>query len=70
MRKLNPDERRAIVLAALQTNANLSELARRYGISRQRVYQLLKDAMIDPRGKLLEAERETEFRRRVQELVG
>ena len=68
--KLTPDERRAIVMAALERNANVSELARRYGIRRQRVYQLLEDAMLDPRERLREAEREVAFRRRVKELVG
>ncbi len=68
--KLTPDERRAVVMAALEPNANISEIARRYGIRRQRVYQLLEDAMIDPTEKLREAEREVAFRRRVKELVG
>ena len=68
--KLTPDERRAIVLAALEHDANVTELARRYGVSRARIYQLLESATIDPRGELLEAQREAEFRRRVQELVG
>jgi hypothetical protein len=49
---------------------NISELARRYGIRRQRVYQLLEDATIDPKGQLREAERELAFRRRVKDLVG
>jgi transposase-like protein len=57
-------------LAALEPNANISEIARRYGIRRQRVYQLLEDAMIDSKEKLWEAEREVAFRRRVNELVG
>ncbi len=68
--KLTPDERRAIVMAALEHNANVAELARRYGIRRQRVYQLLENAITDPKGKLREAEREVAFRRRVKELVG
>ena len=68
--KLTPDERRAVVMAALEPNANISEIARRYGVRRQRVYQLLEDAMIDPKEKLWEAEREVAFRRRVKELVG
>ena len=68
--KLTPDDRRAIVLAALDHNANITELARRYGVSRARIYQLLESAVIDPRGKLYEAQREAEFRRRVKELVG
>jgi hypothetical protein len=32
------------------------------------VYQLLGNALIDPKGKLREAEREAEFRRRVVQL--
>jgi transposase-like protein len=68
--KLTPDERRAVVMAALEHNANISEIARRYSIRRQRVYQLLEDAMLDPRERLREAEREVAFRRRVKELVG
>ena len=68
--KLIPDERRAVVLAALEHDVNISELARRYGIRRQRVYQLLEDATIDPKGQLRETERELAFRRRVKDLVG
>ncbi len=68
--KLTVDERRTVVMAALEPDANMSEIAHRYGIRRQRVYQLLESAMIDPKGKLREAEREVAFRRRVQELVG
>jgi transposase-like protein len=68
--KLTSDERRAVVMAALESNANISEIARRYGIRRQGVYQLLENAVSDPKGKLREAEREVAFRRRVRELVG
>ena len=68
--KLTVDQRRAVILAALEPNANMSEIARRYGIRRQRVHQLLRDAMTDPKEKLWEAEREAAFRRRVWELVG
>jgi transposase-like protein len=64
-RKLAPDERRA----ALQFDSNKSEIARRYGISRSRLYQILGSAMTDPKGKLREAEREVAFRRRVLELT-
>ena len=66
--KLTPEERRAVVMAALQPNANISEIARRYSIRRQRVYQLLEDVLLDPKGKLMEAEREAQFRRRVWDL--
>jgi transposase-like protein len=67
--KLSPDERRAIIWAALQPNANKSEIARRYGVSRSRVYQLLETAMTDRKSKLRDAEREVAFRRRVLELT-
>ena len=68
--KLTPDKRRAVVLAALEHDVNISELARSYAISRSRVYQLLEEAVTDPKGKLREAEREVAFRKRVLELVG
>jgi transposase-like protein len=68
--KLTPYERRAVVMAALEPNANISEIARRYGIRRQRIYQLLENATTDPKGNLMEAEREVAFRRRVKGLVG
>ncbi len=66
-RKLAPEERRAIVTAAFQYGSNKSEIARRYGISRARIYQLLDHALTDRKGKLREAEREVAFRRRVLE---
>jgi transposase-like protein len=68
-RKLAPDEQRAIVIAALQYGSNKSEIARRYGISRGRIYQLLEHALTDPKEKLRDAEREVAFRRRVLELT-
>jgi transposase-like protein len=67
-RKLAPDERRAIILTALQFDSNKSEIARRFGISRGRLYQLLDNAITDPKGKRREAEREAEFRREVLRL--
>jgi transposase-like protein len=67
-RKLFPDEQRAVVIAALQPKPNKSEIARRYGISRGRVYQLMEHALTDPKEKLRDAEREVAFRKRVLEL--
>ncbi len=67
--KLTPEDRRAVVMAALEPNSNKSELARCYAIRRQRIYQLLESAMSDPKGKLREAEREVAFRRRMLELT-
>jgi transposase-like protein len=56
-------------MAALQFDANMSEIARRFGISRGRLYQLLNSAMTDPKGKLREAEKEAAFRREVLRLA-
>jgi transposase-like protein len=67
-RKLVPDERRAVVLAALLPGSNKSEIARRFGISRSRVYQLLENAVTNPKDKLRDAEREADFRREVLRL--
>ncbi len=68
--RLHPDERRAIVLEVLQPQSSITQIARRYGISRQRVYQLLEGTIIDSKGKLTGAEKEVEFRRRVLDLSG
>ncbi len=68
-RKLVPDEQRAVVIAALQYRSNKSEIARRYGICRGRVYQIMEHALTDPKEKLRDAEREVAFRRRVLELT-
>ncbi len=68
--RLYPDERRTIVLEALRPQSSITQIARRYGISRQRVHQLVEGAIIDSKGKLREAEKEAEFRRRVRELGG
>jgi transposase-like protein len=65
--KLAKEERRAIVLHALAPGTNKSELARSYGISRQRVYQILDEELEDAEGKLRAAEAELTFRRRVLE---
>jgi transposase-like protein len=66
--KLSPDQRRAVVMADLKPDANKSAIARNASISRGRVYQLLRSALSNPKGKLREAEREVAFRRRVLEL--
>ena len=69
-RKLTLEARRAIVIAALEHDANVTELARSYGVSRARIYQLMERATFDPKCQLEEAEQEVAFRRRVMELVG
>ncbi len=55
------------VLHALAPGTNKSELARSYGISRARLYQILDEELADAEGKLRAAEAELSFRRRVVE---
>ena len=52
------EERRALVLEALSPGANKTELANRYGVSRQRIYQILDEELDDAEGKLRAAEDE------------
>lgn len=66
--KLSDEERREVTLLALG-DANKTELAARFGISRRWIYFLIDEAMEDPEGKLAEAEKEAEFRRRVKEIL-
>jgi transposase-like protein len=67
--QLSEAERRAIALAALTAEkyGSLAELARRFGISRQRISQI-RDEYTDP-GKLADLEDEVAFRRRLVELL-
>jgi transposase-like protein len=67
--QLSEAERRAIALAALSAEkyGSVAELARRFGISRQRVYQI-RDDYSDPE-KLERLEDEVVFRRRLVELL-
>ena len=51
-------ERRALVLDALSPRANKTELANRYGVSRQRIYLILDEELDDAEGKLRAAEDE------------
>jgi hypothetical protein len=67
-RPLSGDQRREIVLATLN-GENKSFLARRYGISRRWLYDLLEDATSDPEGKYEEAVKELAFRREVRDLL-
>ena len=55
---MTEEERRALVLDALSPGANKTELANRYGVSRQRIYQILDEELDAAEGKLRAAEDE------------
>lgn len=65
---LSREKRRRIALAALEED-NVSGVARRYGISRRTVYDLMDDALADPEGALEDARKELEYRERVRQLL-
>lgn len=68
-KRSDPATRRQIILEALLPDANLSKIARDYDINRSTLYELIEHAVTNPKAKMLEAEAEAEFRRRVWELV-
>jgi len=67
--KLSEDERRNLVLEALAPGVHKTELARKYGISRARLYQILDEERTDAEVKLRRAEEEAAYRRLVLELA-
>lgn len=67
--KLNNDQRRALVLAALAPRSNKSKLAAEAKISRRWLHMLIEEAQEDPEGKYEEAVKEASFRREVRDLL-
>ena len=72
---MTEEERRDLVLDALSPGANKTELAKRYGVSRQRIYQILDEELDAAAGKLragedelLAAQDELKYRRSVLRL--
>ena len=66
---LTNEERREIILEALQLGANLSAIAREHGINRNTIYKYFRYALKDPKQRMQDAEAEATFRRKVWELV-
>jgi transposase-like protein len=62
--KMPPDIRRKIILEALDPDTSIRATARKYDIHRNTLFQHVKTALTDAKGKMQEAE----FRRRVYEL--
>jgi transposase-like protein len=63
------EERREIVLRALDPETNITELAKEHGITRSAVYSYLDWIIDDPEERLRQAEEEVEFRREVLRLI-
>jgi transposase-like protein len=67
--KLSNEERRQIILEALQPGANITQIARDHGISRRAIYKYFDYALDNPKQRMQDAEEEAAFRRKVWELV-
>ncbi len=69
-KELHPkNKRRAAVFAAMQPDANRSEVARRFGMTRRYLYTLIAESTKQPERKLAEAREEAEYRRRIFDLT-
>ena len=69
MAKLSNEERRDVILKALQPGSNITQIACEHGITRFAIYQYFRHALDDPKQRLQDAEAEAAFRRKVWELV-
>jgi transposase-like protein len=67
--KLSPEERRSLILAAVKPGANVTNVARQFGVTRNAVYDHYNRAARDPEGQWREAQAEADFRRKVYEML-
>jgi transposase-like protein len=66
---LSDERRRRMILEAFGPEANVSKIAREYGISRNTLHEHINRAVRDPEGQWREAEAEAAFRRKVYEIL-
>jgi transposase-like protein len=66
---LTDQDRRQMLLDALSPDANISRIAKTYGINRNTLYEHVNRAVRDPERQWREAEEEAAFRRRVYEMT-
>jgi transposase-like protein len=66
---LTDQDRRQMILDALSPGANISRIARTYGIHRNTLHEHINRAVEDPEGKWRDTEAEANFRRKVYEMT-
>ena len=66
---LSDERRRQMILDVLSPGANISRIARAYGIHRNTVHEHINRAVKDPEGQWRDADAEASFRRKVYELL-
>jgi transposase-like protein len=66
---LTDEDRRRLILEAIGPNANISKIAREYGINRSTVHKHVNRAVKDPDRTMRDAEAEADFRRKAYEMT-
>jgi transposase-like protein len=66
---LTNEKRRRMILEAIGLKANISKIARQYGINRNTLHERINRAVRDPEGQWREAQEEASFRRKVYEMT-
>ena len=66
---LSDERRRQMILEAFGPEANISKIAREYGINRNTLHEHINRAVRDAEGQWREAEAEASFRRKIWELT-
>jgi len=63
------EERRKMILEALEPDANISKIGREHGVTRRAIYKYFDQVLDNPKQRMHDAEAEAAFRRQVWELV-
>ena len=66
---LSDQRRRQMILEAFGPEANISKIARQYGINRNTLHEHINRAVRDPERRWRDAEEEASFRRKVYEMT-
>ena len=66
---LSDERRRQMILEAFGPEANISKIAREYGINRNTLHEHMNRAVRDPEGQWRRAQEEANFRRMVYEMT-
>ena len=69
LKVLSDERRRQMILEAFGPEANISRIAREYGINRNTLHEHINRAVRDPAGQWRDAEAEASFRRKVYEMM-
>jgi transposase-like protein len=69
VKALTDERRRQMIIDAVSPGANISKLAKEYGVHRNTLHEHINRAVKDPEGQWRDAEAEASFRRKVYEMM-